>query len=748
MSASSGYGSGGSGPVGPAILTLEGNVGGPVGPTAGGNLFVPGVGPVVTTGNPGTNTISISLDGTVATQYTEDVGVAVPAAGNLNIIGGASTAGINMNTFGSGSTVEVILNDSLFFPQTNSSGTEGVLYWAGSRFLHNYGVNVFLGLGAGNFTLNSGVASSNVGVGYSALTALVGSAVNLGTANTAIGNGSLLGVTDGSFNCAVGSAGLLLTTGVGNVFIGHNCAPFLVNGNTNVLIGGDDNFSGASTGSQYLSNESSNILLQHPGVTGDQNVMRLGDDGSGDAEINSTYMAGVYNRSYGSPSGVVQIDSNFKVGSSAGTDGQLLIGDTGGSPVWANLTSTGGTVVITNAAGAINLEATGTGAGASSFPVDIDGPATEAGGVLNILGGPGTISGVTNIHTQAVALSNTVHVVLNDSVYFPNTNTAGTGGVLYWNSVPTVQFYGSGNTFVGKAAGNLTLTTGSAIDNTALGESCLPALTTSPENTFIGSNAGTLLSSGSGLNTAAGFSVLDNLVSGSNNIALGVLAGTNYTSNESNNIVIGSFGTAADANTIRIGRTQTAAYMEGIYGASIGTTNAPVFIDNTGKLGTLEGGFPLDGSSFSAVVGPANDTFASIALGPHYMGVGEIMNIRYNNFGSAFDPGDGVGTPATFTAPIDGFYNFNTIYVINSDGGSTSNPIIVVNDVIFYSTLKSSVVGELNINIELTAGDVVKFGVQLTSKNINVTFLEFVGGIGSEILPFVCYASGQLLRSA
>ncbi len=49
--------------------------------------------------------------------------------------------------------------------------------------------------------------------------------------------------------------------------------------------------------------------------------------------------------------------------SSALTNGQLLIGSTGNAPVAANLTSSGGSVTITNTAGGINLEAAGSTGG-------------------------------------------------------------------------------------------------------------------------------------------------------------------------------------------------------------------------------------------------------------------------------------------------------------------------------------------------------------------------------------------------
>jgi hypothetical protein len=46
-----------------SVLTLTGNVGGPVGPDGFGNIDVVGSGSVSVTGNPGTNTLTISVTG-------------------------------------------------------------------------------------------------------------------------------------------------------------------------------------------------------------------------------------------------------------------------------------------------------------------------------------------------------------------------------------------------------------------------------------------------------------------------------------------------------------------------------------------------------------------------------------------------------------------------------------------------------------------------------------------------------------
>ena len=82
--------------------TLTGNSGGAVGPT-GNNINVVGDGTFITVaGNPGTSTLTIGHGGAFATQFTEDAGIAVPAAGNLNIVGGTG-----ISTSGAGSTVTI-----------------------------------------------------------------------------------------------------------------------------------------------------------------------------------------------------------------------------------------------------------------------------------------------------------------------------------------------------------------------------------------------------------------------------------------------------------------------------------------------------------------------------------------------------------------------------------------------------------------------------------------------------------------
>jgi len=89
-----------------------------------------------------------------------------------------------------------------------------------------------------------------------------------------------------------------------------------------------------------------------------------------------------------------------------GTDGQVLIGSTASDPDWANITSTGGTLVITNGSNTINMEVSG--ATTSSFPTD-SGTANPLLGATNIAGG-------TNINTAGAGNSVTVNLDASPSV--------------------------------------------------------------------------------------------------------------------------------------------------------------------------------------------------------------------------------------------------------------------------------------------------------------------------------------------
>jgi len=158
---------------------------------------------------------------------------------------------------------------------------------------------------------------------------------------------------------------------------------------------------------------------------------------------------------------------------------------------------------------------------------------------------------------------------------------------------------GSFNTAIGAGA----LFANSADNNTATGVLALFSNTMGSGNTGNGYQA--LLSNQTGgNNTACGYLALDINIGGNNNTALGAYAlaansgsnniGIGYFAGQaltfgSNNIAIGSDGGAGESGTIRIGRNsdQTATYVAGIAGQTVGAGGSTCFVDNAGKLGVF-----------------------------------------------------------------------------------------------------------------------------------------------------------------
>ena len=197
-----------------------------------------------------------------------------------------------------------------------------------------------------------------------------------------------------------------------------------------------------------------------------------------------------------------------------------------------------------------------------------------------------------------------------------NLNTAIGAGTLLLNT-------GDNNTATGGGA-LLSNTTGVA--STANGAFALFSNTTGSGNTGSGYQA--LYSNQTGANnTACGYLALDINTAGNNNTALGAYAlaansGTNniaigYFAGQaltfgSNNIAIGSDGGNGESGTIRIGKNsdQSATYIAGIAGQTVGAGGTTCYVDNDGKLGVF-----LSARRFKtdiADMGAASDTLLAL----------------------------------------------------------------------------------------------------------------------------------------
>ena len=113
------------------------------------------------------------------------------------------------------------------------------------------------------------------------------------------------------------------------------------------------------------------------------------------------------------------------------------------------------------------------------------------------------------------------------------------------------------------------------------GYQALFAVTTGASNTGIGRQA--LLSNITGSNnTAIGRDALADNTTGSNNIAVGIGAGVSLATGD-NNIDIGNAGGGSESDTIRIGDSQTRAFILGITGVPVTGTAVVVNLRSTGR---------------------------------------------------------------------------------------------------------------------------------------------------------------------
>lgn len=233
-----------------------------------------------------------------------------------------------------------------------AGNTIGLIRVLGSRLLHTtdpFGTadNVFLGRGAGNFTLTTSTCTT--GIGPESLRSLT-----TGNCNTACGHSSGANITTGSNNALVGfQAGLNVTTGFNNVFVGvqsgsnTNSSESIGIGNrAGAFRGGSANISIGTLAGEGLSNGTSggitNLFLgvecgrYH--VTGDRNIM-MG------------YRCGI-TMTTGTNNIILANDDTIVSG-----DNRIIIGNSSNSSFTARgifgSTSSGGTAVFVNSSGVL-----------------------------------------------------------------------------------------------------------------------------------------------------------------------------------------------------------------------------------------------------------------------------------------------------------------------------------------------------------------------------------------------------------
>jgi len=257
------------------------------------------------------------------------------------------------------------------------------------------------------------------------------------------------------------------------------------------------------------------------------------------------------------------------------TTGITLTGDSG--------TATGSSLTLFTNASTINAGSTikFVNSGTTSTLNTTDGVANT---LIGHNCGNATLTGIANTGLGQATLISLTSGIQNTAI--------GNGALLSVSS-------GVANTAIGYLAGQLITTSSEncifgwgAMTNAfgvnrceAMGTSALN-FCTGNDNAAFGYHAGTTISSGT-QNTALGNYAINVLSTGTNNVAIGYGAGSNYTSSESNNIVISSAisGVIGESNVVRIGTNQTTCFIQGINGATV--TGTSVLCSTAGQLGTV-----------------------------------------------------------------------------------------------------------------------------------------------------------------
>lgn len=329
--------------TGTGILTETGNSGGTVGPDGSNNINVLGSAPISVAGNAGTNTLTISSNGTLATTYTEDAGSATPSAGVLKIVG---TGGVS--TSGAGNTVTITTMPNV--PTT---------------FVEDLGSAV-PALNILNILGGTGVKTS--GAGSTVTIAVDGSVVG----ETITGNsGGALSPVAGNWNI-VGGTGVS-TAGAGNTLTINTSAAIATS-------------YPADSGTAIPSGGILNVLGAGGTVTsGAGNTLTITSTSTVNVAIQTFTTSGTYTPTAGMSYCIIEcLGGGGAGGGAAATNGATYSGATGGS---------GGEYargVFTAAAiGASKSVTIGAGGSGSAGAIGGNGGNTSVGALISAFGGQG-----------------------------------------------------------------------------------------------------------------------------------------------------------------------------------------------------------------------------------------------------------------------------------------------------------------------------------------------------------------------
>lgn len=430
MSQAGTFGSNGVFPPGTVVQTLSGNDMIPVGPDGVNNINIVGTGDVTVTGNPGTNTLDISLSGALASEYDANTGTAIPALGILNIVG---SGGVTTTGAGNTITINAAAPVALTFTEDVGTATEsaGNINILGSHGINTAGATDIVTIAIDNAITLGDLAP--IGAGIDALTLTTGDASivagNLNLPTTANANTGVIEVNSIRFIHSFGS---------GNTFVGSGAGNFTLtpaNAQLNTSIGASTltalTDGAANCGMGYLS---LNACTTGTGNTAlgfevlPQITTATGNTGAGENCLNSLLTGASYNTCYGSAtlSGMTSGTNNIAIGYgtgqayNAGQSHNILIGNSAVGLVGdANTTR-------------IGQSGSGTGQQNRCFVAGIDGVDVGStakvvtmgtGGTVDQLG-TATITAGTGISITPTANTITIAASGTTTLTYTNVNTS------------------------------------------------------------------------------------------------------------------------------------------------------------------------------------------------------------------------------------------------------------------------------------------------------------------------------------
>jgi hypothetical protein len=231
-----------------------------------------------------------------------------------------------------------------------------------------------------------------------------------------------------------------------------------------------------------------------------------------------------------------------------------------------------------------------------------------------------TLLGLAVGGTQKFVVDSSGDVTTAGTINLPTT-TSSTVGVLNLGGSPFLHSFGTQNTFLGKGAGNFTM---SGQANTALGYIALNADTSGLQNTAMGTQALANNTTGNG-NTAMGAQALNATSTGGENTAIGsnALANNNGGNNTATGYQALVFNTTGNNNTA----TGFNALLDNTSGGYNSATGFAALYYNTTGSSNIGVGVGAGGSTVAAnanTIG-SDDTFIGAYSGP---GVASSANLQ------------------------------------------------------------------------------------------------------------------------